>query len=114
MAAQGRDGYGDNTGTTSGTLPHRACNGYCFYESLWFGRCKEDDDRDENGLCGGFCKTGFRPYDLAVTVFLLIAKHHLGSDFRVGTDGEAKQWEDALELCQAELSYSMSFEEVTR
>lgn len=106
-------GIGSNVGITSGTLPFRTCNGDCSYESVWFDRCMDDDEVDENGLCGGFCKTAFRPYDLAVTVFLLICKHHLGDLFRVSTDGEAKQWEDAQRLCQAELGYCLSFEEVT-
>lgn len=104
-------GIGDNTGL-GGTLPFRTCNGDCTYESVWFERSVGDDYRHDNGLCGGFCKTAFRPYDLAVTVFLLIVKHHLGPDFRIDTDGEAKQWEDAQRLCQAELGYSLSFEEV--
>ena len=105
-------GIGDNTGILSGTLPFRTCNGDCSYESVGFDRCMDEEDRDENGSCGGFCKTAFRPYDLAVTVFLLIAKHHLGREFRVETDGEARQWEDAQLLGQAELGYSMTFEEV--
>lgn len=48
-----------------------------------------------------------------MTVFLLIAKHHLGREIRVETDGEARQWEDAQLLCRAELGYSITFEEVT-
>ena len=109
----GASGIGDNTGILSGTLPFRTCTGDCSYESVWFDRCMDDDGRDENGICGGFCRTAFRPYDLAVTVFLLIAKYHFGREFRVETDGEARQWEDAQRLCQAELGYSMTFEEVT-
>ncbi len=109
----GASGIGDNTGILSGTLPFRTCNGDCSYKSVWFDRCEEDGHKWEGGLQVGFCKTAFRPYDLAVTVFLLIAKHHLGRDFRVETDGEARQWEDAKMLCQAELAYSMTFEEMT-
>lgn len=109
----GAYGIGDNTGILSGTLHFRTCNGDCSYESVWFDRCEEDDGRDENGVFGGFCKTAFRPYDLAVTVFLLIAKRHLSKEARVETDGDAKQWEDAQLLCQTELCYSLTFEEVT-
>lgn len=106
-------GIGDNAAITSGTLPYRTCNGECTYESVWFERCVQDEYRHDNGLCGGFCKTAFRPYDLAVTVFLLIVKHRLGNEFHIDTDGEAKQWEDAQRLCLAGLGYSLSYEEVT-
>ena len=65
----GASGIGDNSSILSGTLPHRTCNGDCSYESVWFDRCMDEEDRDENGLSGGFCKTAYRPYDLALTVF---------------------------------------------
>ncbi len=109
-AANGATGIGSNIGISSGTLPYRTCNGDCSYESVWFDR--RDEDADENGICGSCCKTAFRPYDLAVIVFLLIAKHHLRREFQVSTDGEAKQWEDAQRLCAAEFGYTLSFEEV--
>ena len=34
---------------------------------------------NENVIFSGACKIAFRPYDLAVAAFLLIAQHHLGS-----------------------------------
>ena len=106
-------GIGDNCGMGS-ALPYRTCNGDCSYESLWFDRSLEPGRRDDDGIYSGFCKTAFRPYDLAVTVFLMIAKHHLGELFHVGTDGDSQQWIDAQMLCQAELRYSLSFAEVIR
>lgn len=108
----GAGGIGSNVGITSGTLSFRTCNGDCSYESVWFDRCIDTEWTDEDGTSSSFCKTAFRPYDLALTVFLLIAKQHLGREFRIKTDGEAAQWEDAQRLCQAELDYSLSFEEV--
>lgn len=51
-------------------------------------------------------KTAFQPYDLAEIVFLLIAKHHLGRELSVDTDGEPAYWKDAAELCKRELGYA--------
>jgi hypothetical protein len=104
-------GIGDNHGLGS-ALPYRTCNGDCSYESLWFDRSLEQRQQDENGLYSSFCKTAFRPYDLAVTVFLLIAKHHLRDVFRIESDGDLKQWQDAQLLCRQELGYSLCLEEV--
>ena len=74
--ARNAHGISDNAGL-GGTLPYRTCNGDCFYESVWFERCREAAVIDR--MAGGFCKTAFRPYDLAVTAFLVIVKHHLGN-----------------------------------
>ena len=88
---------GSNQEITSGSLPFRCCNGDCSYESLWWERCVPED-RAEGEWASNFTKTAFRPYDLAVTAFLLIAKHHLGRELSVDTDGEQAQWEDAAEI----------------
>jgi len=89
-------GIGSNA-SVGGSLPYRTCNGDCSYESVWFERVERDGT--------GFCKTAFRLYDLAVTAFLVIAKHHLGANLTVETDGEPAHWADAFALCQAELGY---------
>jgi hypothetical protein len=99
-------GIGSNEGLT-GTLPHRTCNGDCSYESFWFRRSLQSDD--PTYMPDSFCKTNFRPYDLAVTAFLVIAKHHLRDEITVETDGDHPQWEDAFELCQGELDYGSEF-----
>jgi len=51
------------------------------------------------------CKTAFRPYDLAATAFLAIAKHHLGGKILVESDGTIMHWMDAVKLCQNVLGY---------
>lgn len=94
------------------TLQHRACNGDCSYESVWFERDKKLESYDkpnERGLYFEFCKTAFRPYDLAVTAFLIIAKHYLGDRFVVTSDGEQAQWDDARRLCAEYLGYGASY-----
>ncbi|MGI4756062.1 MAG: hypothetical protein ACRYGF_04345 [Janthinobacterium lividum] len=67
---------------------------------------------DEDGLYSTYCKTAFRPYDLAVTVFLLIAKHRLGKDSGIFSDGALTQWQDAHLLCLKELGYDLCLQEV--
>ena len=104
--ARDAHGIGDNAGI-GGTLPYRTCNGDCSYESVWFERCQETEASDESAE--GFCKTAFRPYDVAVTAFLVIARHHLGPRFKVQTDGEGCHWADAFALCQAVLGYGAGY-----
>jgi len=56
-------------------------------------------------LYGEFVKTGFRPYDIAVTAALLIAKRHLSDRLVVQSNGGEAQWSDAKRLCQMVLKY---------
>lgn len=89
-------------------IRHRCCNGSCSYETFRFPRCVQSDDAgqpDAGGLCIEFTKTGFRPYDIAVTAALLIAKRALKNQFVVHTDGTDCQWSDAKRICQSILGY---------
>jgi hypothetical protein len=56
-------------------------------------------------LYGECVKTGFRPYDVAVTAALLIAKRYLGDRFAVHSNGSEAQWSDAKRLFQTILGY---------
>lgn len=47
-----------------------------------------------------FCKTGRRPYDLAVTAFLLVAKLHLEDLLQVRSDGDISEWAPAADLVE--------------
>jgi hypothetical protein len=90
------------------TLRHRCCNGRCSFESFALAReidLRSNQDPDENGMYGESVKTGFRPYDIAVTAALLIAKRHLGDRFVVQTNGAEAQWSDGKRLCQKVLGY---------
>jgi hypothetical protein len=110
-------------------LNQRACNGDCSYETFYFPRVLPDRykpvqrviyyDLDGRPVChdeqhiGKYfqsCKTAFRPYDLAVTAFLVIAKHHLGEKILVESDGTIAHWMDAVKLCQNVLGYGYDFE----
>ena len=56
-----------------------------------------------------YTKTNHRPYDLAVTACLVIAKHHLGDGIIVESNGTEEQWSKATRLCQEHLGYGNDF-----
>jgi len=93
-------------------IKHRCCNGSCDYETYHFPRSLELEyaqGPNEQGLFIGFTKTAFRPYDIAVTAALLIAKRHLKDRFMVHTEGGDCQWSDAKHICQNVLGYGEWF-----
>lgn len=89
------------------TVKHRSCNGSCCYETFTLEKSMDASDMepDEDGLYIGYVKTGFRPYDIAVTCALLITKHYLGNQFVVHSNGADAQWSDARRICQRVLGY---------
>ena len=62
----------------------------------------------EDGLYSAFCKTAWLPYDLAVTAFLLVAKHHL-PQLEVATDGKEEEWTSARQMCEDVLGYGREY-----
>jgi len=94
------------------TLHTRVCNGDCSYETFAIDRVfqlEKWQEPDENGLYFDCCKTAFRPYDLAVTAVLLIARHHLGDAFQVSSDGSDRQWSDTKLLCYSRLGFGTEY-----
>ncbi len=90
----------------------RTCDGDCSYESFDLPRVFEPGESqkpDEHGRFFGFCKTAYRPYDLAVQACLVIAAHHLGDAMEVSSDGSMNEWQDAIALCQEVLGYGGKF-----
>jgi len=85
----------------------RCCDGDCSYESFIFSRIRKPEKWEKVSEEGwfDFCKTAFRPYDLAVIAFLIVAKHHLGSKIRVRSDGTDGQWFDGKLFCQVYLGF---------
>jgi hypothetical protein len=88
-------------------LKHRACDGNCSYETFRFERRRDDPAKVAEGRYSDSCKTGFRPYDLAVQCVLLIAKHHLGDRIQVWSGGTDFHWNDARLLCYSQLNYQL-------
>lgn len=56
-----------------------------------------------------FCKTARKPYDIAVTCFLVISKHHLRNNISVASDGEINDWLNAMRKCKESLGYGSDF-----
>ncbi len=56
-----------------------------------------------------FTKTAYKPYDLAVTVALVIAKHYFKDEIMISSDGNIENWEEAMQLCQHFLGYGAKF-----
>lgn len=93
-------------------LRTRMCDGDCSHESFVFPRILdvlpwEVPKMNQMWLRG--CKTCFKPYDLAVTACLLIAKKHLGSELIIKSDGNDNHWFDAKLLCSTILGYGLEF-----
>jgi hypothetical protein len=93
-------------------LSKRTCGGDCSHETCFFPRVMEIQGWQEQkeGLYSEFCKTAFKPYDLAVISFLIIAKHHLNGKLVVSSDGTDEHWLDGKQLCQAVLGYGLDFQ----
>ena len=69
-------------------------------------KSKKDDPK--YGKLFAFCKTAYRPYDLAVTACLIAAKQHFGNDIYLSTDGDDKDWMDGRIMCNNLFGYGLS------
>jgi hypothetical protein len=71
-----------------GTLiKHRTCDGNCSYETFQVVRTLQEKRKVRQGRYRDCCKTGFRPYDLAVQCVLLVSKQHLKDRIQVWSGG---------------------------
>lgn len=95
-------------------LKHRTCDGNCSYETFTLARVCNDENKLREGRCSDSCKTGFRPYDLAVQCVLLIAKHQLKDRIQVWSGGSDFHWNDARLLCYVRLDYPLSQYKIDR
>jgi hypothetical protein len=97
------------------SLETRVCGGDCTHEDFTLlQELKEipeyqKDDFKKNGLIFQFTKTAYKPYDLAVNVVLIIAKHYLGKKIKVSSDGEIENWQEGMQLCDHFLGYGLDF-----
>ena len=112
-------------------LKKRSCGGDCSHETFnlpleiekhdWqkpIGKIGHYDvngnpvynDPKEVGHYFEFCKTAYKPYDLAVIICLIIAKHHLADALTVSSDGTDEQWMDGKIICQKILGYGLDFQ----
>jgi hypothetical protein len=64
------------------------------------GNYKRVDETEEGVFC--FCKTNRKPYDFAVMISLMVIKHHLGSDFKISSDGCLEDgWDEAIQYYES-------------
>ena len=52
---------------------------------------------------GSFCKTARKPYDVLAVACILVAKKHLGTEFKFSSDGDMDDWKDGIELYETVL-----------
>ncbi|HBG27639.1 MAG: hypothetical protein A2Y10_10445 [Planctomycetes bacterium GWF2_41_51] len=111
-------------------LKHRSCGGDCSHETFSLPlQIKKDDwqkpigeiryydhegkpvynDPKDVGRYFEFCKTAYKPYDLAVIICLIIAKHYLKEDILISSDGGIDTWRDGMLICQKILGYGLDF-----
>jgi len=114
-------------------LKHRSCAGDCSHETFSLPvKIEKDDwqkpigeishydqhgkpvynDKKEIGLYFNCCKTAYKPYDLAVIICLIIAKHHLTKEILVSSDGTLENWKDGMLICQKILGYGLDFKAI--
>ena len=98
-------------------LRHRCCGGSCCCETFSLSHRASrhvleggvSTEPETEGLVYNSTKTAFRPYDIAVTAALLIAKRYLRQQLVIHSNGADAQWADAKELCQQHLGYGAWF-----
>ena len=109
-------------------LETRTCRGDCSHEGFSLEQKLVTSWTDENGRTQHIMpdtrnrmpanevgkhfectKTAHKPYDLAVTACLVIAKHHLKDDIIIYSDGAMKNWYEAMVLCDHFLGYGKNF-----
>lgn len=110
--SENASGVGESAGAIVGEwsigvqLRRRTCNGNCSYEPFILQRVLDQSTRPGEQI-SDYCKTGFRPYDLAVQSALLIGKHHLPQELDVYSSGSDWHWNDARRLCCVVLGYPL-------
>jgi hypothetical protein len=95
-------------------LRHRCCDGECCHDTFFFPKVMDEigvvsKEPDTLGLRYNWTKTAFKPYDVAVTAALLIAKRHMREKLVIHSNGRDPQWADAKDLCQRHLGYGAWF-----
>ena len=114
VANQFTDNVIDGNWFAGKNLSERTCGGDCSHESFVLHRSviKHAEDwrkPDEKEMFFSFCKTAFKPYDLAVLCILIIAKRHLEDDIVVSSDGMDEQWYDGKYICHMMLGYGFEY-----
>ena len=94
-------------------LEKRACDGDCSNETFSLVQDIQTDGvpaQIKDGMYLELVRTSYKPYDLAVNICLIIAKHHLGENIRISSDGDIGRWKDGIQVCEHFLEYGSEFE----
>ena len=94
----------NDDGTTTKKEPNGEYVGYTNSDGT-----KPKTPENEIGKYFQCTKTAYKPYDLAVTVCLVIAKQHLGDQIVIHSDGSMENWHEAMQLCHHFLGYGKGF-----
>lgn len=96
----------------------RTCGGDCSHEAFILEQVLDKSElekgfsKDYPDMIEQDTKTAFKPYDLAVNVCMIIAKHYLKDDFIIKSDGKLNHWKDAIQLCDHFLGYGKDFKDI--
>lgn len=117
--AHGVAGAGDPDPETGSWFAGGMVNSRCVgadgdgsYETFGVLQEMADDEYAIKSERGWFacCKTNYRPYDLDVQCCLIVFAEHFGDQFKVSSDGDDEQWNEARSVCQHVLGYGLMFE----
>jgi len=54
--------------------------------------------RQDQDMVFNFCKTARKEYDGLVTATLILAKHHLGNEIKISSDGDMNEWVEGADF----------------
>lgn len=64
------------------------------------------EQTNKDGLIFNFCKTARKPYDFVVCCALIIAKHHLGDQISISSDGNIEdEWVEPIKFIKEKFGY---------
>lgn len=114
--ANNAGGISDNPVTTGDwfggqLLLMRSCGGDCSHETFKIERIYQpyENENSYQSKYFNFCKTAYKPYDIAVTACLIALKHYLKSDVLINSDGDLNDWQDGALICDKLFNYGLSF-----
>ena len=94
----------------------RSCGGNCMYEPFVLEKINtrrplinETDSITKQLPYFSSCKTSFKPYDVAVMMVLIIARHHLKNNIYITSDGNIDNWNDVTHIIKHFLNYDDIF-----
>lgn len=82
---------------------------FCFDRALKPNDPNDPEECKEDAIAGCWCITWQKPYDLAVVIFLVIAKHYLREKITIISNGEICNFQPGMKLIHSTLGYGLDF-----